>query len=102
MTDNDRRVTWVLVDGENIDATLGTSILGRRPQPDERPRWDRLTTFAERVWSQPAREFLNLGFSTLVGLEKFDLEYDARVFDAPLPRIRIIPIDEFDPNTFLA
>jgi uncharacterized protein len=186
MTDTDRRVTWVLVDGENIDATLGTSILGRRPQPDERPRWDRLTTFAERAWNQPARgvfflnassgipmpfvqalkamdyvvvplsgspdekvvdiaiqrtlravaeraadvllvshdgdfledlaaliadnrrvgiaafsEFRNSGFSTLAGLEKFDLEYDARVFDAPLPRIRIIPIDEFDPNTFL-
>ena len=61
MTDTDRRVTWVLVDGENIDATLGTSILGRRPQPDERPRWDRLTTFVERVWQQPARGvfFLN-------------------------------------------
>jgi uncharacterized protein len=187
MTDMDRRVTWVLVDGENIDATLGTSILGRRPQPDERPRWDRLTTFAERVWSQPARgvfflnassgipmpfvqalkamdyivvplsgapdekvvdiaiqrtlravahrsadvllvshdgdflddlsaliaderrvgiaafsEFRNSRFSTLTGLEKFDLEYDARVFDAPLPRIRVIPIDEFDPNTFLS
>jgi uncharacterized protein len=186
MIATDRRVTWVLVDGENIDATLGTSILGRRPQPDERPRWDRLTGFAERVWSQPARgvfflnasagipmpfvqalkamdyvvvplsgspdekvvdiaiqrtlravaeraadvllvshdgdfledlsaliaadrrvgiaafsEFRNAGFSTLAGLEKFDLEYDARVFDAPLPRIRIIPIDEFDPSTFL-
>jgi uncharacterized protein len=186
MTDTDRRATWILVDGENIDATLGTSILGRRPQPDERPRWDRLTTFAERAWNQPARgvfflnassgipmpfvqalkamdyvvvplsgspdekvvdiaiqrtlravaeraadvllvshdgdfledlaaliadnrrvgiaafsEFRNSGFSTLAGLEKFDLEYDARVFDAPLPRIRIIPIDEFDPNTFL-
>jgi uncharacterized protein len=46
-------------------------------------------------------EFRNIGYSTLVGLEKFDLEYDARVFDAPLPRIRVIPIDEFDPNTFL-
>lgn len=187
MTDTDLRVTWVLVDGENIDATLGTSIFGRRPQPDERPRWDRLTTFAERAWNQPARgvfflnassgipmpfvqalkamdyvvvplsgspdekvvdieiqrtlravaaraadvllvshdgdfledlsaliadnrrvaivafsEFRNAGLSALVGLEKFDLEYDARVFDAPLPRIRIIPIDEFDPNTFLA
>ena len=44
MTDTDRRVTWMLVDGENIDATLGTSIFGRRPQPDERPRWDRLTS----------------------------------------------------------
>ena len=29
------RKTYVLVDGENIDATLGSSILGRRPrQPD--------------------------------------------------------------------
>ncbi|MFH8248773.1 NYN domain-containing protein [Microbacterium sp. B2969] len=179
-------MTWVLVDGENIDATLGTSILNRRPQPDERPRWDRLVAFAERVWGQPARgvfylnastgipmpfvqalkameyvvvplsgapdekvvdiaiqrtlraldgraadlmlvshdgdflpdissligpprrvgvvafaEFRNAGFNSLTGLEKFDLEYDARVFDAPLSRVRVIPIDEFDPNTFL-
>ncbi|MBN9153408.1 MAG: NYN domain-containing protein [Microbacterium sp.] len=185
MTD-DRDVTWVLVDGENIDATLGTAILGRRPQPDERPRWDRLRTFVERTWGRPARgvfflnastgipmafvqalkamdyivvplsgdadekvvdiaiqrtlqalttrsadvmlvshdgdflddlgalidgrrrvgvvafsEFRNAGFSTLPGLERFDLEYDAGVFDAPLPRIRVIPIDEFDPNSFL-
>ena len=31
------RQTYLLVDGENIDATLGTSILQRRPQPEERP-----------------------------------------------------------------
>ncbi|RZI96163.1 MAG: nuclease, partial [Microbacterium sp.] len=48
------RKTWVLVDGENIDATLGGSILGRRPQPDERPRWDRLLTFVADRWNQPA------------------------------------------------
>ena len=188
MTDNDGRVTWVLVDGENIDATLGASILGRRPQPDERPRWDRLIAFAQRAWGQSARGvfFLNAssGIPTtfvqalkamdfvvvpLAGVagregrrhrdpadaagarraagrrhagqprrrfprgprpsldrrrppgrhrgvhgvpqrrasrrspvvERFDLEYDARVFDAPLPRIRVIPIDEFDPATFL-
>ena len=180
------RTTWVLVDGENIDATFGTSILNRRPQPDERPRWDRLMAFAERTWSQPARgvfylnassglpmafvqalramdyivvplsgepdekvvdiaiqrtlraladrsadvmlvshdgdfledlanligpsrragivgftEFRNAGFNAVPGLEKFDLEYDARVFDAPLPRVRVIPIAEFDPATFL-
>lgn len=186
MNQNDGRATWVLVDGENIDATLGTSILGRRPQPDERPRWDRLLGFAQHVWRQPARgvfflnattgipmtfvqalkamdyivvplagdgdekvvdiaiqrtlqalverdadvmllshdgdfledveallhidrrvgvvgftEFRNAGFAALDGVETFDLEYDARVFDAPLPRIRIIPIDEFDPRSFL-
>jgi putative heme uptake system protein len=185
MTD-DNRTTWLLVDGENIDATLGGSILGRRPQPDERPRWDRLTAFASRAWGQPARgvfylnatagipmafvqalkamdyvvvplsgapdekivdiaiqrtlrafadraddvilashdgdfledlaalidgsrrvgvagfsEFRNVGFAAIAGLEKFDLEYDAKVFDAPLPRIRVIPIEEFDPAEVL-
>jgi hypothetical protein len=50
MTD---RATYVLVDGENIDATLGQSILGRRPNPHERPRWDRLLQFAEDHWDQP-------------------------------------------------
>ncbi|MBD8023530.1 NYN domain-containing protein [Microbacterium gallinarum] len=183
---DDGRTTWILVDGENIDATLGGSILGRRPQPDERPRWDRLMSFASRTWRQPARglfflnattgipmafvqalkamdyqvvplsgapdekvvdiavqrtlraivdraddvmlvshdgdflddvaalvdgerrvgvlaftEFRNAGFATLPGIEKFDLEYDAQVFDAPLPRVRVIPIEEFDPAMFL-
>jgi len=183
---DDDRTTWVLVDGENIDATLGGSILGRRPQPEERPRWDRLLSFAARTWRQPARglfflnattgipmafvqalkamdyqvvplsggpdekvvdiaiqrtlraltdraddvmlvshdgdflddvealiegerrvgllafsEFRNAGFASIVGLERFDLEFDARVFDAPLPRVRVIPIEEFDPAVFL-
>ena len=31
------RMTYLLVDGENIDATLGTSILGRRPRPGGAP-----------------------------------------------------------------
>lgn len=186
MNDSGDRVTWVLVDGENIDATLGASILERRPQPAERPRWDRLTSFVATQWGQRARgvfflnassgipsafaqalkamdyvvvplsgppelkvvdiaiqrtlqrlvdlpadvmlvshdgdflsdaetlltgdrrvgivgftEFRNSGFAALARVEKFDLEYDARVFDAPLPRLRIIPIDEFDPSDFL-
>lgn len=181
-------VTWVLVDGENIDATLGTSIIGRRPQPDERPRWDRLVSFAARQWNQRARgvffinassaipqsfvqalkamdyevvllagapeekvvdiaiqrtlvalgeresdvllvsndgdfveqvgdllggrrrvgvvgfvEFRNHAFVQLAerGLESFDLEHDVRAFNERLPRVRIIPIDEFDPAQFL-
>jgi uncharacterized protein len=48
------RTTYVLIDGENIDATLGTSILGRRPRPEERPRWERLLQFAEELWGQRA------------------------------------------------
>jgi putative heme uptake system protein len=46
----DSRTTYLLVDGENIDATLGMSVLGRRPAPEERPRWDRVMHFAEDVW----------------------------------------------------
>jgi len=48
------RRTFLLVDGENIDATLGTALFQRRPQPEERPRWERLTSFAETTWGQPA------------------------------------------------
>lgn len=181
------RVTYVLVDGENIDATLGGSILGRRPRPEERPRWERLLQFAQERWQQPATglfflaantelpmpfvqallaigyraiplsgapgekvvdiaiqrtldelrghdadvllvsndgdfsehvgdlldgrrvgvvgfvEFRNSAFGHLAerGLTTFDLEYDVRAFNERLPRVRIIPIDEFDPTQFL-
>jgi uncharacterized protein len=181
------RTTYVLVDGENIDATLGTSILGRRPRPEERPRWERVLQFARERWGQQARglfflaannelpmafvqallaigyrpvalsggvgekvvdiaiqrtlaelgrrdadvllvsndgdfveglgdlldgrragvigfaEFRNHGFLELAeqGLEFFDLEYDLQAFNDQLPRVRVIPIDEFDPAQFL-
>jgi uncharacterized protein len=180
--------TYLLVDGENIDATLGTSILGRRPKPEERPRWDRLLQFARDRFEQDAvglfflaanselpmsfvqallsmgyrpvplsgasgekvvdiaiqrtlealadrdddvllvsndgdfvdgienlldgrrrvgvvgfTEFRNHEFMPLVGrgLELVDLEYDVEAFTTRLPRVRIIPIDEFDPLEFL-
>ena len=181
------RNTYVLVDGENIDATLGGSILGRRPRPEERPRWERLLQFARERWGQSAHglfflaannelpmpfvqallaigyrpiplsggpgekvvdiaiqrtlvelghrdadvllvsndgdfveqmrdlldgrrvgvigfaEFRNQSFLQLAeqGLEFFDLEYDVNAFNERLPRVRIIPIDEFDPAQFL-
>ncbi len=41
--------TYLLVDGENIDATLGMSVLGRRPDPEERPRWDRVLSFCDTL-----------------------------------------------------
>jgi len=49
------------------------------------------------------REFKNSGFTALIerGLEFFDLEYDVAAFNERLPRLRIIPIEEFDPNEFL-
>jgi uncharacterized protein len=182
--------TFLLVDGENIDATLGGALLGRRPAPDERPRWDRVLAFAAEAFGQPARGlfFLNgsgelpmrfvqaitaigfrpvllsgpsevkvvdvaiqrtlealaergdgdvllashdgdfepqvaallraggrrvgvLGFRELIsadladlaaeGLALFDLEDDVDAFTVALPRVRVIPIDAFDPWTLL-
>jgi uncharacterized protein len=184
------RLTFLLVDGENIDATLGASLLGRRPAPEERPRWDRVRDHARDVWEQPVRGlfFLNatqhlpmpfvqalaaldfrpvplsgpsdvkvvdvaiqrtleallqrdggdvllathdrdfapqlaalvraggrrvgvLGFRELIsgalaelaadGLELYDLEDDVGAFTVALPRIRVIPIERFDPWTLL-
>ena len=173
------RRTYVLVDGENIDATLGQSILGRRPHPHERPRWDRVLSFVASEWDQPTqglffiaangevpmsfvqaltamdfrpvllsgtpdqkvvdiaiqrtlealaereddvvlaqlgalvgtrrtallafREMRSSAFVPLVerGLEFYDLEYDVRAFNEELPRIRVVPIEEFDPLQFL-
>jgi uncharacterized protein len=183
------RRTYVLVDGENIDATLGNSLLGRRPAPEERPRWERVTEFAERTWGQPVTGlfFLNasngnlpssfvqallamdyrpiplaggsdqkvvdvgiqrtldailardadvalvshdadfethlrallpdrrvavLGFREYVsqrlaeleplGMQFFDMESAVGAFNVPLPRVRVIPLDEFDPEHFLS
>jgi uncharacterized protein len=31
----------------------------------------------------------------------YDLETDVRAFNQTLPRIRVIPLDEFDPEAFL-
>jgi uncharacterized protein len=181
--------TYLLVDGENIDATLGNSVLGRRPHPDERPRWERVREFAAATWGQSVRglfflnassgampmpfvqalmamdyrpvplaggpgqkvvdmgiqrmleaivdhpgdvllashdgdflpqvealldaghrvgllgfrEFMNARFSDLVerGLRLIDLEEEVGCFTGMLPRVRIIPIDEFDPTRYL-
>lgn len=178
------RHTYLLVDGENIDATLGNSILGRRPRPDERPRWDRVLEWAEQAFDQDVtglfflaagtelptsfvqallaigyrpvplsgegkvvdiaiqrtaealvdreadvvlvshdgdfvdqvtalcdgtrqvaivafNEFVNHAFRSLPGLRLIDLEHDVRAFNERLPRVRVIPIDEFDPLEFL-
>ncbi|TIC81582.1 NYN domain-containing protein [Nocardioides sp. GY 10127] len=189
------RRTVVLVDGENIDATLGNSLLGRRPNPEERPRWERVIHFAEKLWDQPVvglfflnasaghmptpfiqallaigyrpvplsgrpdqkvvdigiqrtldeltarandpeseavptdvllvshdgdfapqseallgtgarmglvalREFCSTALTSL-GMTLYDLEDDVNAFRSPLPRVRIIELDDFDPAAFL-
>ncbi len=184
------RTTYVLVDGENIDATLGSAILQGRPTPEQRPRWERILDFAQRTWSQPVkglfflnassgtmpmsfvqaltaigfqpiplsgesyekvvdigiqrtlaaladrtgdvllashdgdfaadvarllddadrrvgllafREFTSSGLTQLTdrGLTLFDLEGDVKAFNVQLPRLRIIPLAEFDPLRYL-
>jgi uncharacterized protein len=186
MSDAASRTTYLLVDGENLDATLGSSILGGRPTPEQRPRWERVLTFAEQVWSQPVKGlfFLNassgtmpmafvqallaIGFTpvplsgeshekvvdvgikrmldaiadhggdvllgshdgdfapelgrlveqdrrvgllafreftssslTALGVDVFDLESDVGAFNVQLPRLRIIPLAQFDPTRYL-
>ena len=56
--------TYLLVDGENIDATLGGSVLDRRPAPAERPRWERLREFARDRWQQPVKGLFFLNASS--------------------------------------
>ena len=60
--------TFLLVDGENIDTTLGVSLLGRRPAPEERPRWDRVLDYARAIWEQPARGLFFLNATASVPL----------------------------------
>ena len=74
MTD---RTTYLLVDGENIDATLGVSVLGRRPQPEERPRWGKLLTHAQDAWGNPVSG-AGMGSSTVgdaFSTGNFDINY---------------------------
>lgn len=40
---------YILVDGENMDWTL-SNILGRPPMADDRPRWEPVLRFAEKLW----------------------------------------------------
>ena len=61
MENPNNQTTYLVVDGENIDATLGLSVLDRRPNPEERPRWDRVLESAHGRWGQKAKGlfFLN-------------------------------------------
>lgn len=183
---------YLLVDGENIDRTLG-QIVGHKPRPQERPRWDQLRAFIEEKYqasckslfflnassgingsfiqalnslgfvpipltsssvtdkvvdmgilkmlgalkekfrgpSSPAvilashdadfkpalselrdrslgivcfPEYLSGDYKDIANLEVFDIEDDVGVFAkevSPLPRLRAISIDDFDPSKYL-
>lgn len=75
------RVTYLVVDGENIDATLGMSLLERKPRPEERPRWERVINGTRKLWEQETKGlfFLNgssghLPFSFVAALRGFDYQ----------------------------
>ena len=46
------RRTYLLIDGENLDATLGVNVLQHRPLPEERPRWEKVLTFTQQLFAQ--------------------------------------------------
>ncbi|WP_345481880.1 NYN domain-containing protein [Amnibacterium soli] len=177
---------YVLIDGENLDVTLGTSILQRAPRPADRPRWERVLEFARDLRGKEAvglffinatsgntpwpfvaalqnvgfravllsgsssekvvdlgiqrtleallerdgdvlvgshdrdfapqierlidtgRDVAMIGFPELMsgvyselGVQIHDLEFDVKAFNQRLPRIRVIPIGDFDPADFL-
>ena len=56
--------TYLVIDGENIDATLGMSVLDRRPNPEERPRWDRVLSAASAQWGEEAKGLFFLNSSS--------------------------------------
>jgi uncharacterized protein len=46
--------TYVLIDAENLDRTIG-EILGRRPSPGERVNYQSLVSFCSERWAKPLR-----------------------------------------------
>lgn len=80
-------------DRNGWDAQFRDFIPALRPLLDETRRLG-LVGFKEQV---------NSLYGELVpsGLKTIDLEYYVAAFNVTLPRIRIIPLDEFDPLPFL-
>jgi len=56
-----------------------------------------------RVGLLAFREFTSSALNQLTtnGLQTFDLEHDVQAFNVQLPRLRIIPLAEFDPLRYL-
>lgn len=57
-------VTYLLVDGENLDTTLGVNVLGHRPAPEDRPRWDRVLDFVRAAWDRPVKALFFINASS--------------------------------------
>src|SRR5215218_3098427 len=87
--------TFLLIDGENIDATLGAGVLGRRPAPEERPRWDRVRDYARAVWDQPVRGLFFLNASGTVPMAFVQaltaLDYRPVLLSGP-PEVKVVDV----------
>src|SRR5438270_472273 len=57
-------VTYVLIDGENLDTTLGNSILKQRPSPEDRPRWEKVVAHVRNRWGCPVRPLFFINASS--------------------------------------
>jgi uncharacterized protein len=87
--------TYLLIDGENLDATLGTKILGHRPGRDDRPRWDRAVSFVEQTWGQPVKPlfFLNASFQVPMPFVQALLALDLRpVLLSGPPDVKVVDV----------
>ena len=67
------------------------------------PQIERLLKAGAQVGILCFREFLNAQLTALEGegLTVYDLESDVKAFTIPLPRVCIIPLEDFDPLAFL-
>ena len=84
---------------------LGT-VRGRttgKPRRRLPPQMRRLLGDGRRVGVLGFREYVSTRLADLAadGMFVFDLEDDVRGFNEVLPRVRIIPLDEFDPLRYL-
>ena len=68
---------------------------------DFAPWLEPLLEEGRRVGVLALREYTSSLLTGLEDVELFDLEDDVAAFNVPLPRVRIIPLDLFDPETFL-
>jgi putative heme uptake system protein len=64
------------------------------------PQMQALLGGDRRVGVMALREYASMQFSAL-GIQIHDLEDDVEAFNVPLPRVRVIPLEKYDPEYFL-
>ena len=68
---------------------------------DFAPHMQALAAEGSRVAVMGFEEFMSAELRAVNGMEVWDLEREVGAFDAPLPRLRIIELDAFDPSRYL-